>query len=73
MSSEKLCAFCIHFDWEAVGYNYISTLTGGEITGGASCMKGVFFERNPNDAEDVRTLFLTAKSCEHYETYKGKS
>jgi hypothetical protein len=63
---EKLCAFCEHFDWEAVGYHYYSTLTGGDFEGGATCKKRHFFEERPADNDELRALFLRAEKCADY-------
>ena len=63
---EKLCIFCEHFDWEGVGYTHYSTLTGGDDTGGASCNKGHYYERRPDNEKDLRALFLTAEKCNNY-------
>ena len=64
---ENLCVFCKHFDWERVGYHYYSTLTGGDIEGGATCKKGYYYEEVPCDTEDFRTLILKAETCKDYE------
>lgn len=66
----KLCVFCPHFDWEAIGYTYHSTRTGGELSGGASCTKGHFTEYSAQDAKDAdafRTLIQRAETCPDYQ------
>jgi len=67
--SEKLCVFCKHFDWEAIGYTYYSTLTGGDTHGGMSCRKGHFSQYDagrPDDVDDFRTTILRAGTCPDY-------
>lgn len=63
---EKLCIFCKHFDWEGVGYTYYSELTGGDISGGATCMKQHYFEARPRNEDQLRDLFLKAETCPDY-------
>lgn len=63
---EKLCAFCEHFDWDSVSYHYYSTLTGGDLEGGASCKKFHFREERPDNNEELRALFLKAETCCDY-------
>jgi len=63
---EKLCIFCEHFDWEGVGYVHYSTLTGGDDTGGATCKKNYYFERRPDNQNELRAIFLKAEKCTDY-------
>lgn len=64
--SEKLCVFCKHFKWKEIDYIYYSILTGGELTGGLTCKKDVFYEQLPLDEDAFRKLILTAENCKEY-------
>jgi hypothetical protein len=67
MEHEKLCIFCNHFHWEGLEYTYYSTLTGGDVSGGATCRKGHFFQTVPDDNEELRALYLRASNCKDYD------
>lgn len=69
--TEKLCVFCKHFDFESICYQYYSTLTGGDTTGGMTCKKHVYTEERPYDTQDFRRIILKAETCQHYEPDTG--
>ncbi|HMJ28590.1 MAG TPA: hypothetical protein VK512_07705 [Xanthobacteraceae bacterium] len=68
--SEKLCVFCKNFDWGKLEYTYYSTLTGGDMSGGATCRKKHFFEVNPESDDAFRKLILIAQNCTDYDEVK---
>jgi hypothetical protein len=67
---EKLCLFCVYFDYEAIGYTYYSTLTGGQENGGMSCRKNHYSDSRPDDAKTFREIILTAENCDDYHQVK---
>lgn len=70
---EKLCVFCKLFVWNDVDYQHISTLTGGELSGGLACAKLIFYDALPRDTESFRELILTAETCVHYTPACGET
>ena len=65
---EKLCVFCVHLDYDNIS-SWESDCSGG-TNGGYRCLKGHFYEIQPYDIDDVRTLYLRAEKCQDYEVAK---
>ena len=65
--SEKLCMFCEHFDFEAIGIGQdYSEYTGGDPYGGMTCKKRHYVEERPHDLAGFRRVLMTAKKCKDY-------
>lgn len=70
MTPEKLCVFCAHFRWAEIEYRYYSTLTGGDMLGGMTCLKQRLNEGwplRPDTTEEFREAILTAEGCPDYD------
>lgn len=71
--SEKLCLFCVNFNWSAEEmWGMGSTMTGPMFEGGdAACKKGHGSKwGRPHDESDFREIVLTAEKCQDYEQVK---
>jgi hypothetical protein len=72
---EKLCIFCVHFNWtEESMWGMGSTLTGPMMEGGdATCAAGQFsggWSNRPRDESDWRKIILRGEQCQKYEPVK---
>lgn len=65
--NEKLCVFCEHFDFEAIGVGPdYSEATGGDPYGGMTCKKRHYVDERPDDLDDFRAILLKAETCPDY-------
>ena len=66
--SERLCVFCVHFQWKnETQWGMGSTQTGPMLTGGyAKCKKGLLRDHKMEDESDWRKVIVTARTCPAY-------
>ena len=66
----KLCLMCNNFKYSKPEYTYYSTLTGGDLSGGASCDKRHFDEydsRKPEDETELVAFLAKAETCKDFK------
>jgi hypothetical protein len=72
--SEKLCIFCVYFNWRKEEmWGMGSTMTGPMMEGGsAGCDKGHANDSwlYPSDEDDFRKIIIQAAKCPDYEQVK---